>query len=51
MKEEIENQQSIATEDDEVWALLQWCMDAIENSNPSYGELLPNTINLLERSA
>lgn len=39
---------SITTENDNVWEVLLGCMDAVENSSPSYGELLPNAVNLLE---
>mmetsp|Transcript_149 Transcript_149/g.281 ORF Transcript_149/g.281 Transcript_149/m.281 type:complete len:116 (-) Transcript_149:739-1086(-) len=47
---EVEFLGSITTEDDAVWDTLLGCMDAVENSSPSYGELLPNAVNLLERS-
>jgi len=47
---EVEFLSSIVTEDDQVWDCLVGCMDAVENSSPSYGELLPNAVNLLERS-
>jgi len=39
---------SITTENDDVWDVLLGCMDAVENSCPSYGELLPNAVNFLE---
>lgn len=45
---EIEFKGNIALEDNEVWEILLFCMDAVENSSPSYGELMPNVINLLE---
>jgi len=47
---EVEFLSSIVTEDDQVWDCLVGCMDAVENSSPSYGELLPNAVNLLESS-
>jgi len=47
---EVEFLGSITTEDDAVWNTLLGCMDAVENSSPSYGELLPNAVNLLEHS-
>jgi len=45
---EVEFLNSITTENDAVWDVLEGCMDAVENSSPSYGELLPNAINLFE---
>ena len=47
---EVEFLDSITTEDDNVWNVLVDCMDAVENSSPSYGELLRNAVNLLEKS-
>jgi len=47
---EVEFLGSITTEQDDVWNVLLGCMDAVEHSSPSYGELLPNVVDLLEGS-
>jgi len=49
-KAEVEFLGSITTDQDYVWEVLEGCMDAIENSSPSYGELLPNAVDLLEEA-
>eukprot|EP00957_Ditylum_brightwellii_P018803 1413291-Ditylum_brightwellii.AAC.1 len=47
---EVEFLDSISTEDDAVWDIMQRCINAVDKSSPSYGELLPNVVNSLERS-
>eukprot|EP00957_Ditylum_brightwellii_P055946 4239523-Ditylum_brightwellii.AAC.1 len=47
---EVEFLDSISTEDDAVWDDMQRCMNDVDKSSPSYGELLPNVVNSLERS-
>mmetsp|Transcript_5876 Transcript_5876/g.8643 ORF Transcript_5876/g.8643 Transcript_5876/m.8643 type:complete len:642 (+) Transcript_5876:46-1971(+) len=47
---EVEFLDSISTEDDAVWGNMLTCMNAVDKSSPSYGELLPNVVNSLECS-
>jgi hypothetical protein len=47
---EVEFLESITTDQNHVWEVLDGCMDAIENSRPCHGELLPNAVDLLEEA-
>ncbi len=49
-KAEVEFLGSITTDQDHVWEVLEGCMDAIEGSSPSHGELLPNAVDLIEEA-